>query len=36
MEVFDRFAVGDGLARVRAPITNSGWLSTEEKAKIGK
>ena len=36
MEVFVGNAVGDGVARVRTPITNSGWLKTEEKAKIGK
>jgi hypothetical protein len=36
MEVFVGNAVGDGVARVRTPITNSGWLRTEEKAKIGK
>jgi len=36
MEVFVGNPVGDGVARVRTPITNSGWLRTEEKAKIGK
>jgi hypothetical protein len=36
MEVSSRSADGDGVARVRTPITNSGWLRTEEKAKILK